>query len=193
MVSILFIMLFVVGIIFSLATGQTDSLNRALSVAPKEAMFVFFETGYTLIFWSGLLQICVDSGLLKFLSTGFIFLIHPFFKKLKKDEVALQYISMNLISNMFSVGSAATPFGLKAFNRLNELNEFSDVASDEMITFMNMNSSCVCFLPVALISTRTLYGGTQNGLVMAGLAIMGILLMFFSLTVNRICAHYAKN
>lgn len=192
MVSVLFILLFVVGILFSLVTGETEVLNKSLSAAPKEAMFIFFETAYTLVFWSGLLQICVDCGLLNTLSRGFIMLIHPLFRKIDKKDVALQYISLNLISNMFSVGSAATPFGLKAFQRLNELNDNRDIASDEMILFMNLNSSCICFLPVSLISTRTMYGGSQNALVMVGLVVMGVILMTFSILVNRMCKRYAR-
>ena len=193
MVSIIFILLFVVGIIFALGTNNIEELNNALSLAPKEAMLVYFDTAYTLIFWSGILQLCVDSGLINKMSKLLIFIIKPLFKNIPKDDIALKYISMNLITNMLAVGSAATPFGLKAFKRLDELNNYSDVASAEMITFMNLNTSCICILPVYLISTRTMYGGSNHSIVIVGIIITGLMVMAFSMSLNKVCEKYAKD
>lgn len=191
MVSIIFIFLFAVGILFSIATGNISNLTNAFMLGPKESLFIFFNTAYTLIFWSGVLQICIDSGLLNILGGAFSYLIRPLFKGLDKNDIALKYISLNLISNMLSVGSAATPFGLKAFKRLSELNNYDSKASREMIMFLNLNSSCLCVLPVSLISTRVSYGGMNNSLVIILLIIIGIILMLFSISLNKVCAHFA--
>lgn len=191
MVSAIFIFLFAVGILFSVATGNTSNLTNAFICGPKEAISIFFNTAYTLIFWSGILQICIDSGLLNILGGALSCLIRPLFRGLDKNDVALKYMSLNLISNMLSVGSAATPFGLKAFKRLSELNNFDSKASKEMIMFLNLNSSCLCVLPVSLISTRVSYGGMNNSLVVILLIIIGGVLMLFSICLNKVCAHFA--
>ena len=91
------------------------------------------------------------------MSTYIIFIIKPLFKRLDKDDEALQYISMNFMANMLSMGSAATPFGLLAMKRLHELNNYSDTASDEMITFLLVNTSGLCLIPTMLIAIRTQY------------------------------------
>lgn len=157
MINKIFLFIFLVGLLYAGCTNRSSAVVQELLVAPKEAFLLFIDIYVLLIFWGGILEICKDSGLLKVLSSYIIFFIKPFFKKLNKDDEALQYISMNFMANMLSMGSAATPFGLLAMKRLHELNDYSDTASDEMITFLLINTSGLCLIPTMLIAIRTEY------------------------------------
>ena len=58
-----------------------------------------------------------EVGVIDFIS----FLIKPLFKKIMpnlKDKEAIEYLSMNIAANMFGLGFAATPSGLKGIKRL---------------------------------------------------------------------------
>ena len=61
---------------------------------------------------------------------------------------------MNFVANFFGMGSAATPVGLKAMEKLQEENLIKDSASDEMITLVMLNTTCFCIVSTSLISLR---------------------------------------
>lgn len=61
---------------------------------------------------------------------------------------------MNISANLMGLGNAATPFGLKAMAELQKLNPRSDTASDDMITFLVLNTSAVTLIPALVISLR---------------------------------------
>ena len=62
------------------------------------------------------------------------------FKDIPKNHESLGYISSNIAANILGLGSAATPFGLKAMKSLQELNDNKDTASHSMITFLLLNT-----------------------------------------------------
>ena len=76
-----------------------------------------------------------------------------------KNKEAIEYLSMNIAANMFGLGFAATPSGLKGIKRLKQLSNMPEgVASDEMITFLVLNTAGVTLLPTTVISIRKSYG-----------------------------------
>ena len=69
-----------------------------------------------------MMSILIDVGFIRWLSIK----IRPLFKLIMprfKDEIALDYMSTNIVSNMLGLGYGATPSGLKAIKRMQELND----------------------------------------------------------------------
>lgn len=62
---------------------------------------------------------------------------------------------------MVGLGGAATPFGLKAMEKLQELNPQKDTATPAMITFLVLNTSGVTLIPTSIISLRAMFGSTN--------------------------------
>lgn len=178
--------MFVVGLGYSMMTGRTDEVSSVLLSSPKDGFLVIFEMGAILVFWSGILEICKRSGLLNFITKGLIWIIHPLFKKLPKDGDAMKYIALNLTCNAFGVGSAATPFGLKAFKELDEINEHSNRASNEMIMFLTINTSGFCLIPSNVIAMREAFHSTNSSVVIPYVIIISLLTTFFAITLNKV-------
>ena len=107
------------------------------------------------------MNIFKEVGIVDFISLA----IRPIFKKIMpnlKDKEAIEYLSMNIAANMFGLGFAATPSGLKGIKRLKELSTMPEgVASDEMIAFLVLNTAGVTLIPTTVISIRKSYG-SQN-------------------------------
>ena len=80
-----------------------------------------------------------------------------------KDKEAKQYIAMNIAANIFELGFAATPAGLKAMRRLKEvsLEKEEGMASDEMVTFLVLNTAGVTLLPTTVMAIRQKYGAVN--------------------------------
>lgn len=193
LINKIFISIFIIGLTYSLITNRADIVVDVLLKAPKDAFLLFIEIYVLLIFWGGILQICIDSGLLVVLSRYITYLIHPLFKNIDKNDVALQYISMNYLANFLSLGSAATPFGLKAMDRLNELNNHSKIASNEMITFLLINASGLCVLPTTLIAIRSQYNSNNPVGIIPYIFIISTILTIISIILDKVVRKIAAN
>ena len=90
---------------------------------------------------------------------------------------------MNISANLLGLGNSATPFGLKAMADLQKLNGRSKRASDEMITFLVLNTSAVTLIPTMVIGMRA-----ENGSVAPDEIIMPALLAGLTgLVVGLLC------
>ena len=61
---------------------------------------------------------------------------------------------MNMAANMLGLANAATPFGLKAMQELDKLNENKGTATNEMAQFLAINTSNLALLPTGIIGLR---------------------------------------
>ena len=91
--------------------------------------------------------------------------------------------------NILGLGNAATPFGLKAFNCMQEENPKKDEASRSMITFLVMNTASVTLIPTTVISFRVLNGSNNPTDIVGACIIVTILSCAFGLLMDRILYH----
>src|SRR5699024_12703212 len=106
-----------------------------------------------LVFWLGIMKIAEKANILKGLAKLFRPFIHKLFPELPKDHPAVGYILSNFTANIFGLGSAATPIGLKAMEEMKKLSK-SNVASRSMITFLALNTSSLTLIPTTVIAIR---------------------------------------
>jgi spore maturation protein A len=142
----------------ALINGRAEQLLDGILSIPEEAFSFLLIVLSSTIFWTGFMYIFKEVGIIDFISLA----IKPLFKKIMpnlKDKEAIEYLSMNIAANMFGLGFAATPSGLKGIKRLKQLSNMPEgVASDEMITFLVLNTAGVTLLPTTVISIRKSYG-----------------------------------
>lgn len=157
MVAKIWAFFIIVGILFSMLTGNLTTLNEEILNSSKITLNMIFEIFPIMALWLGIMNIAKDSGLLRKISK----MISPFLSKLfpdvPKNHESIGYIASNIIINIFGLGSAATPFGLKAMKSLQELNDKKDTASKSMITFLVINTAGVTLVPTTIIALRMLY------------------------------------
>lgn len=103
------------------------------------------------------MKIAEDSGLLNIFSRALNPLLSKLFPSIKKENKALGYIASNIAANMLGLGSAATPFGLKAMEELQKENPKKDTATEAMITFLVLNTAGVTLIPTTVIALRIMY------------------------------------
>ncbi|HZI54698.1 MAG TPA: nucleoside recognition domain-containing protein [Chitinophagaceae bacterium] len=109
----------------------------------------------------GFLNIAERAGGVRLLSR----LIWPFFSRifpdLPKNHPAMGHMMMNFSANLLNLDNAATPFGLKAMESLQELNPNKAVASNSQIMFLALHASGLTLIPVTIIAYRSGLGA-QN-------------------------------
>lgn len=148
----------IVGIVFCVFTNKLNLLNKEILESSKTALEMTIKIFPVMALWLGIAKIAEESGLLNKLSLKLSKILKWIFPEIPRGHESLSYISSNIIANMFGLGNAATPFGLKAMSSLQELNKNKDVASRSMITFLVLNTSGVTIIPTTIISLRMMYG-----------------------------------
>ncbi len=102
----------------------------------------------------GFLSIAEKAGGIRFLSR----IIGPFFSRLfpgvPKDHPAHGHMMMNFSANLLGLDNAATPFGIKAMESLQELNPDKNRASNAQIMFLCLHASGLTLIPVSIIALR---------------------------------------
>lgn len=106
----------------------------------------------------GFMSIAEKAGGINLLSR----LIQPFFSKLfpeiPKNHPAFGHMMLNFSANLLGLDNAATPFGLKAMESLQDLNPSKDTASNSQIMFLCLHASGLTLIPVSIIAIRASMG-----------------------------------
>ena len=92
-------------------------------------------------------------------------LLKPLFPEIPDDHPALGMIALNLAANIFGLGNAATPFGIKAMEELQTLNATEDTATNSMVMLLAVNTASVQLVPPVLL--LALMGLQINQLIFA--------------------------
>lgn len=102
----------------------------------------------------GFMRIGEKAGAIRFLSR----IVGPFFSKLfpdvPKNHPSMGHMMMNFSANLLGLDNAATPFGLKAMESLQELNAEKEKASNAQIMFLVLHASGLTLIPVSIIAMR---------------------------------------
>ena len=128
--------------------GVFDSANTSVQIA-------IGLIGVMALFL-GFMNIGEKAGAVNFLSR----IIGPFFNKLfpevPKNHPSMGHMVMNFSANLLGLDNAATPFGLKAMQSLQEINPNKDTASNPQIMFMVLHASGLTIIPVSIIAQRAI-------------------------------------
>jgi len=185
MVNKIWFFFIILGIVFCLFNNNVDVLNREILESGKTALDMTMKIFPVMALWLGISKIAEVSGLLKKLSIKLSFVLKYIFPEIPKGHPSLSYISSNIIANMFGLGNAATPFGIKAMHSLQELNDKKDTASRSMITFLVLNTSGVTLIPTTIISLRMMYSSSNPTSIVLPCIVITLISTFSGLLMDR--------
>lgn len=182
MLNYIWAFMILIGVVYAAITGNMEAVTDAALGSAGEAVSLCITMAGVMALWMGLMRIAEKSGLIAGLASG----IQPFlsfmFPRIPKKHESRKYIATNFIANILGLGWACTPAGLKAMEELAELEKergnpayLSDsggerrgrAASNEMCTFLILNTSSLQLIPVNMIVYRTQYGSANPAAVIA--------------------------
>lgn len=107
-----------------------------------------------LALFMGFMSIAERAGGIRLLSR----IVGPFFSKLfpeiPKGHPSMGHMIMNFSANLLGLDNAATPFGLKAMESLQELNPNKETASNSQLMFLCLHAAGLSLIPVSVIAIR---------------------------------------
>ena len=161
------------GMIYAAFSGNLEAVTEIILSSAKEAVQLGIGMAGALAFWTGLMEIAQDCGLVNRLTRSIRPVIRFLFPDIPDGHRAQEYISLNMIANMLGLGGAATPAGLEAMKALEQIEEErrngrragrkrpKGTASNEMCTFLILNISSLQLIPVNMIAWRSQYGSSN--------------------------------
>jgi spore maturation protein SpmA/spore maturation protein SpmB len=119
-----------------------------------------------LAFFCGIMQLLIDSGASEKLAKKLSPVFTKIFPTVPKNHPSISYMTLNFAANFLGLDSAATPFGLKAMESLQEINPEKDRASDAQIMFMCLHAAGLTLIPTSIIGYRAAENATNPADVM---------------------------
>jgi len=185
MVHLIWAGLACIGIIYALFNGTISDVNEAIFVSASDAVQLVIGLTSILVFWLGLMKIAEKANILKFLNRLFNPLITKLFPELPKDHPVIGYITSNFIANIFGLGNAATPLGIKAMKEMKQLQQ-SDEASRSMITFLVINTAGLTLIPTTIIALRIQYGSSNPTETVSATMLASIITTIVAILIDRL-------
>jgi len=159
-----FIIAFVVALVKLLFFGDmhvfTDIMNSTYDTARTGFEISLGLTG-VLSLWLGVMKIGERGGMVELFSRAVAPLFSRLFPEIPKNHPASGSMLMNISANMLGLDNAATPFGLKAMQELQEINKNKEEASNPMIMFLVLNASGLTLIPVTVMVYRAQLGAAN--------------------------------
>ena len=165
MLNILWVIMIAGGIFFAAFHGTMGQITESFISSSTEAVnLCIFMLGVIGV-WNGMMEIAVNSGLMKKIAKTMYPFIHWLFPDIPPRHKANEYIAANMAANILGLGWAATPAGLKAMRELQKLEEGGGRASDMMCAFLVLNISSLQLVPINMIAYRSQYGSVNPAAV----------------------------
>ena len=121
--------------------------------------------GY-LTFFCGLMNLLVDSRAMEKLARFLSPIFRRIFPDLPGDHPAYGYMTLNFAANFLGLDNAATPFGLKAMESMQENNPTPDKATNSQIMFLCLHAAGLTLLPTSIIGYRAAMGAANPADIM---------------------------
>lgn len=174
MINYIWAGMIVLSFIAGLLNGNIESVTAGAIEGSAEGVTLCISLLGIMCLWTGVAKIAERAGIVEI----FARLLRPvtkiLFPRLKQGSEALSAIVMNMVANLFGMGNAATPLGIKAMQELDKLNG-TDEATDEMCTFAVINTASIQLIPSTLISLRQTFGSENPGIIIVPVWIVSII------------------
>jgi len=165
MMNYVWLFLIAIAVLVGAATGHIEQVTKSAFDMAGTAVEIAIGLIGIMALWLGMMKIAQEAGIIQFLAKGLKPISKRLFPDIPQDHPAIGSMMLNIAANWLGLGNAATPFGIKAMEQLQELNEDKESASNAMIMFLGLNTASITLVPMTIISVRASLGSTNPGAI----------------------------
>lgn len=187
MLNIIWPIFIIISYIFAIITGNADKVNNAVFSYTETAVKLTITLFGTMCLWNGLMEIASNTKLINTINKILNPIINFLFPESRNDKKIHEEISMNITANMLGLGNAATPLGLKAMKSMQEKNKNKDRLTDDMATFIILNTASIQIIPTTVISIRMSLGSLQPTKIIFAVWFSTICAAIVGIVVTKLC------
>jgi len=142
--------------------------------------------------WLGVMKIAEEAGLTKVLARMVKPITRWLFPTIPSEHPAIGAMIMNIAANMLGLSNAATPLGLKAMEELDKLNPNKGEATDDMCTFLVLNTSAITLIPATAIAIRASLGSQNPQMIIVPAILAATCATIVGITTVKLIQRFIK-
>ena len=170
----------IIGIVFGVITGNTQGITDAVLESSKEAVMLGISMLGIVAFWTGLMEVAGEAGVIAGLTRAIAPFLRFLFPKIPKGHRAFDSLSaLTDLEQLERERGNGEYMEEEESGSAQRHTVRARTASNEMCTFLVMNISSLQLIPVNIIAYRSQYGSANPAAVIAP----AIVATFFSTVV----------
>lgn len=182
----IFYFLIVFSIVIGAINGRLQDVINAVMSGAELSVKVAFSLIGIMAFWLGIMKIAEKSGLVQLIAKAIKPITKKLFNELPEDSPAIGDIAMNFTANAFGLANAATPFGIRAMENMQEVNNKKDTATNSMCLFLAMNTAGFQLIPATVIAILVGIGYKNPTEIIAPTLLVTTIAFIFAITMAKI-------
>jgi spore maturation protein SpmA len=143
------------------APSPMEALSKAMVESASGSVELAIGLIGVMTLFLGLVKVAEAGGMLTILARLIRPLMIRLFPDVPPEHPAMGAMILNMSANALGLGNAATPFGIRAMQELDTLNQRRGTATNAMALFLAINTSGVTLLPTGVIALRAAAGSAD--------------------------------
>ena len=187
MLNIIWPVFIIISYVYAIFNGNVESVNNAVFEYTENAVNLTITLLGTMCLWNGLMEIASNTNLINRLTKLLSPLVNFLFPENKNNKKIKEEISMNIVANMLGLGNAATPLGIKAMQSMQENNKNKERLTNDMATFIILNTASIQIIPTTVIAIRMSLGSMEPTKIIFAVWFSTICAAVVGITITKIC------
>ncbi len=188
----IFIFLILISFICAIFNHSLDVMINDMLKASQRAVEISFGLIGIMAFWLGMVNIAKSSGLMELFSKIIKKPLLIIFPDLKDNDEAFSNVALNISANALGLQNAATPFGIKAMESMQEKNPDKNIATNSMCTFLAINTAGFQIVPAVVIAILSASGMKNPSVIILPTLIVTTIAFLSALFFSKILERYFK-
>lgn len=187
MIGVICFILLLSGTLYAAFAGTLPAVTETILTSPSECILLMLNLGGPICLFSGLMRVAEASGLVGGLSRLLSRPVRRLMPRTAEDPELADAVTMNLASNFFGLGNAATPYGIRASERM-----AGGGAGRSLAVFLLLNTCSVQLIPTTVCALRQAYGASDPLSVLPQVWIVQVLSCAFGVAVAALAFRRQK-
>ncbi|MBC6952521.1 nucleoside recognition protein, partial [candidate division KSB1 bacterium] len=150
MLNYVWLALIVIAVITGAVTGNIAQVTKQAFDSAETAVKIALGLISIMTLWLGIMKIAEQAGFIRLLARALAPIMRRLFPEVPPEHPAMGSMLLNIAANWLGLSNAATPFGLKAMEELQQLNPKKDTATNAMAMFLGINTASITSFTDAL-------------------------------------------
>ena len=159
--SFIWVALIALSVVAAALNGRMAALTASIATSAQTAVTLSLGLVGVMTLWLGLMKVAEEAGLVALLARAARPVLRRLFPDVPPDHPAMGAMVLNVSANLLGLGNAATPLGIEAMRRLDELNPTPGTATDAQALFCALNTASLQILPATVIGLRAAAGAAN--------------------------------
>lgn len=190
MMKWIFACMIIISTLFGALNGRIGDVSNALIQGSGNAVTLVISLMGAMCLWSGVMKVADEAGLTDMVAKLLSPITKRLFRGLDTDSPAMKAISMNITANLLGLGNAATPLGIEAMRRMAEDENIKDTASNNMVTFVVLNTASIQLIPTTISVLRLNHGAAAPMDILPAILLSSVVSLSFGVMISKLLGHF---